>query len=146
MSVHLSAADLQRIRAQAERAYPHECCGLLVGRATGNGDLYVTEVHPSDNVTESDPAKGFEVDPRLRFKLMRDAEARGDGTDIVGHYHSHPDHPAEPSATDLAMVYEPDFVWLICGVTKNGAGAIGAFRPASDQRRFDTIPLVVNDD
>ena len=143
MIVHITAAGLQHIRDHAESAYPQECCGLLIGRTDNDGDILIAEVHPSENVTDTDPTRGFEVDPRLRFKLMRESEARADGTDIVGHYHSHPDHPATPSATDLAMVYETDFIWLICGVTENGADAVSAYLPASDKSRFDKVNLSI---
>lgn len=140
MTVRLPGPLSDIILAEAATAYPNECCGLLVGRWNGD-ELTITEAHPSANVTEGDPRRGFEIDPKLRFQLMRAAEARADGTDIVGHWHSHPDHPAEPSARDLAMVYEPDFVWLLLSSTAGGAGGLGAFRPAADASAFVPVDL-----
>lgn len=143
MTVRLPAGLAALIRADAAAAYPHECCGLLIGRWDDAGaELIVTEAHPSPNVTTGDPRIGFEIDPKLRFDQMRAAEARGDGTDIVGHWHSHPDHPAEPSARDLAMAYEPHFVWLLCGSDEKGAHDLGAFRPDLAAGRFDRLTLV----
>ena len=140
MVVHLPDALARRIRAHAESCYPEEACGLLTGHSDGK-DLHVTDVHDSNNVTERDPKTGFEIDPKLRFDLMRKIEARGDGTEIVGHYHSHPDHPAAPSATDLSMTYETDFVWLICGVAKDGTTELNAFKPLKDRSRFEKLTL-----
>lgn len=140
MTVRLPAGLAQLIRADAAAAYPNECCGLLIGRWDGD-TLEITEAHPSANITDGDPTRGFEIDPKLRFDLMRAAESRGDGTDIVGHWHSHPNHPAEPSARDLAMVYEPEFVWLLCTSGPDGARDLGAFRPNVAAGRFEKLAL-----
>jgi len=141
MSIRLGDDLARRIRAHAERSYPHEACGLLSGFHDKDGTVTITGVHESANVTTRDPAKGFEVDPKLRFDLMRALEAQNDGIGIIGHYHSHPDHPAEPSATDLSMVYEVDFIWLICGVTKDGATDLNAFKPRDDRSAFTPMSV-----
>ena len=94
--------------------------------------------------TSGNPAKSFEVDPKLRFDVMREAQSRNDGVDIIGHYHSHPDGPAAPSAKDLSMAYEPNMVWLICRVAPNEEVTIGAFQPCSDRSAFNTLELVIN--
>lgn len=138
--VALSKADTKRILEEAARAYPNECCGLLLGRWEDDV-LRITAVHPSANVTTGDPTRGFEIDPKLRFDLMRACERTADGTDIVGHFHSHPDTAATPSAQDLAMAYEPAFVWLICSSFEDGATDLGAFRPNADVTAFDALPL-----
>ena len=141
MRVVLAADLTQSIRDHAARAYPHDCCGLLAGHLDAD-TATITYVHPSDNVTQGDPTRGFEVDPKLRFDVMRALEAQADGTEIVGHYHSHPGHPAEPSKTDLAMVYEPAFIWLICASTSAGAQDLGAFRVNADVSGFDRLQIV----
>lgn len=140
MTVHLPDDLAQRIRKHAESCYPEEACGLLTGRRDGE-TVFITGIHESDNVTGRDRKTGFEIDPKLRFDLMRKTEAASNGTAIVGHYHSHPDHPAEPSATDLSMAFETEFVWLICGVQESGAGMINAFQPRQDASRFDPLTL-----
>lgn len=143
MIIHIDPLLADAIRHAAGISYPNECCGLLTGENHGNV-ITITGIHTSKNVTTGDPARGFEVDPKLRFDLMRMVDSSNDGTEIVGHYHSHPDHPAEPSATDLAMTYEVDFIWLICASSKaDGGGEIGAFRPKADRSAFDTMNLVI---
>ena len=141
--MHVTLADdlAEIIRKHAASTYPHECCGLLAGRLDTDA-VTITAIHPSDNVTQGDPTRGFEVDPKLRFDLMRALEAQADGTEIIGHYHSHPDHPAEPSKTDLAMVYEPAFIWLICASTSAGAQDLGAFHANADVSGFDRLKIV----
>lgn len=142
MIVHIDPLLAEAIRHAAGKSYPNECCGLLTGEARDR-NITITGIHPSDNVTGGDPARGFEVDPKLRFDLMRMIESLNDETEIIGHYHSHPDHPAEPSATDLSMAYEVDFIWLICASTRIGGGEIGAFRPKADGSAFDNLNCVV---
>lgn len=141
MSVSLSDGLADAIRAHASQCYPLEACGLLSGTRIDDKTVTVTGVHESENVTKRDPATGFEIDPKLRFDLMRAFEAQGDGTEIIGHYHSHPDHPAEPSATDLSMTYEIDFIWLICSVTTDGAVALNAFKPLADRSAFEQLNI-----
>lgn len=141
MKVVLQDRFAEIIRSHAASAYPHECCGLLAGRIEAD-TATISDVHPSDNVTRGDPKRGFEVDPKLRFDVMRALEAQDDGTEIIGHYHSHPDHPAAPSKTDLAMVYEPHFIWIICASTSDGAQDIGAFRANKDVNDFDRLEIV----
>lgn len=130
---------LKRMTDFAETAYPKECCGLLAGRETADG-LLVTRLVDSLNVSASDVRDSFEVDPKVRFDLMRALED-SDGERIIGHYHSHPDHPAQPSARDLAMTYEPEFVWLIVSVIGGQAVQTTAHRLDEDRRRFHEIPL-----
>ena len=139
----LGQAKLRDIAAEAESAYPDECCGLLVGR-TMDTEIVVTRVVPSPNLAVDDSgrprrADRFEVDPEIRLAVMRACE----GTDqaLVGHYHSHPDHPAQPSGHDLEMAQEPELVWLIIAVDKGKAGQAAAHRLDETARRFREIGL-----
>ena len=139
----LGRAKLRDIVIEAESAYPDECCGLLVGRST-DSEIIVTRIVPSPNLAVDDsggPRRSdrFEVDPEVRLAVMRACE----GTDqaLVGHYHSHPDHPAQPSDHDLEMALEPDLVWLIIAVENGKAGQATAHRLDETGRRFREIGL-----
>lgn len=144
MTVRLPAYVVSLIYEGAAASYPLESCGLLAGYWSPDGQtLAITEAHPSPNVTDGDPKRGFEVDPKLRFDVMRALQNRADGTEIVGHWHSHPDHPAEPSERDLAAAYEPDFVWLICRSTQDGASDLGAFRVNDKKDGFERLQLAI---
>ena len=113
-TIHIANADLGRIETAGETAYPDECCGLLIGHDIGDGAIEVVRVVMSDNVEPGDTRARFEIDPALLLSLQRDL--RGARDRIVGHYHSHPDHPARPSAHDARRAWQPEMVWLITSV------------------------------
>lgn len=124
----LALAHLKALTDLAEASFPLEACALLIGRR-GLADHYlVSRVEPSPNVA-SDPARRFEIDPGLRVGLMR--ELRGGDLGVIGVWHSHVNGSPEPSATDAAMIYEPDLCWLITAVDQGQALATKAFLPAA---------------
>ena len=94
MKSSLGAGVARAIRAHGEETYPHECCGALVGK-----DGEVTAAVPLANTTEEGPRRRFLVRP----SDYREAEKRAGelGAELLGFYHSHPDHPARPSQYDL---------------------------------------------
>ena len=129
----------------AETAYPKECCGLLVGTEAPDSALTISRVVASDNVHPTDGNDRFEVDPWVRFNLMRELGEIGDKPQglerIVGHYHSHPDKPAKPSAHDLACAFEPALVWIIIGVDGGTVQTVSAHKLQDDRAAFRQIPL-----
>lgn len=140
--IRLPPEGLECIRREAEKAYPYEACGLLVGRRQANGDCVVTRVVPSRNVAIDQEARKdrFEIDPRLRFDVMRACEGTAD--DIIGHYHSHPEHPAQPSAIDLSMAWDKEYVWVIAAVRAGRVEAVTAHLLDATGRTFEEIPIV----
>lgn len=135
----IGARFVDQIVQAAEKAYPDECCGLLAGTEETDGEIVVTRVALSANVSEESLRDRFEVDPKVRFDLMRELE---DGPErIVGHYHSHPDHPAQPSEHDLKMAFEPDLMWLIVGVDRGSVKEIRAHRIDKRSAKFCEIPV-----
>ncbi|MHA1597421.1 MAG: Mov34/MPN/PAD-1 family protein [Alphaproteobacteria bacterium] len=141
--IAIPAAILKQIEKAAEDAYPEECCGLLTGIRTPDGDVAVSRVATSPNVATANRQQRFEVDPVVRFELMRDLG--GDGGDgpetIIGHYHSHPDHPARPSAHDLKMAFETDLIWLIVAVEAGRATDNAAWAVNGDADGFDAVGI-----
>src|ERR1700716_3502152 len=101
------------IRPQGEETYPHECCGALVGR----GDD-VIDIVALPNTTEEGPRRRFLVRPTD----YREAERRASelGAELLGFYHSHPDHPARPSQYDLDHAW-PTFAYIIAAVAQGAA-------------------------
>jgi proteasome lid subunit RPN8/RPN11 len=81
------------------------------------------------------------VDPQTRFDLER--ELRGAEEAVIGHYHSHPDHPAEPSATDLAKAFEPSLIWIIAGIEAGETTQLNAFRLTGDA--FEPLAVEIVD-
>ncbi len=124
-AIRIPETLLASITRAAEAAYPMECCGLLAGRENSAGEVLVNKVAPSPNVTEADTRDSFLVDAKIQFDLMR--ELNGGPDRIVGHYHSHPDHPARPSERDRQSVFYPDHVWVIVAVDGGRAGRVAAY-------------------
>jgi len=144
--IRIVAAELARLVAAAEAAYPDECCGLLAGHADGAGParaITVTAVYPSRNLA-AEPRRHFEIDPALRLRLQR--ELRGGSDQVVGLYHSHPDGRAQPSPTDLDRAWEADLAWLVTAV--QGGRAILTAAHVLDIAvtvSFRHVPLVTTD-
>lgn len=127
-NLHIEAADLRSLEELAEAAWPLEACALLEGTRDGGPAAFtvtVTRVHPAGNVAER-PAREFEADPRVLFRLHRDL--RDGPTELVGVWHSHPDGSAELSATDRARAWDSALVWLLTPVIDRRAAATSAFR------------------
>jgi proteasome lid subunit RPN8/RPN11 len=119
----VTAAVNQEIRRHGEETYPHECCGALVGT---NGRTTATVALP--NTTEEGPRRRFMVRPSdYRLAEQRAQELGGD---LLGFYHSHPDHPARPSQYDLDHAW-PTFAYIIVAV-KGDHDEAGS-RPRSDE-------------
>jgi proteasome lid subunit RPN8/RPN11 len=135
----LSGAHLASIERATEAAYPAEACGLIVGLQDATGHWHVAEVIESANILANERADRFEVDPQVRIDTER--RLRGSDHSLIGHYHSHPDHPAEPSATDREMAYEPNLIWLITSVAEGKAGDTRAFMVNPDRTDFEAIGL-----
>jgi len=131
------------IREDAQKAYPAEACGLITGRITDDGYARVHRVVAADNILASAHSDRFEVDPATRIRVEK--EIRGSDEILIGHYHSHPDHPALPSETDLQKAYEPNLIWVIAGVTSGSAKEIKAHRLDDDASGFSEIDLVIED-
>lgn len=82
----------------AKKAYPNECCGILVGKKSERGDIEVTEIRKAENLFQGQKSVHFQIDPLFIYRLEQELEVRG--LEIVGIYHSHPDCPAILSKED----------------------------------------------
>src|SRR5947199_262945 len=111
-ALHVSEAVASDIRRHGEDTYPHECCGALVGR---EGRVAAAVALP--NTTEEGPRRRFLVRPS--DYLLAERRARELGGELLGFYHSHPDHPARPSQYDLDHAW-PTFAYIIVAVDGPG--------------------------
>lgn len=141
MIVVAGGALINQITAAAAHAYPEECCGLLVGQRGGEA-VHITQVVESPNIA-TNRWRRFEVDPALRLAMMR--RLRGTAEEIVGHYHSHPDGPPQPSGHDAAMAFETQLIWLVVAVVRGVAGRPGAFLYDRNAGCFRNLALQVAD-
>ena len=134
----LSAGVADAIRAHGRETYPHECCGALVGRGR-----VVEAAHPLPNTTEEGPRRRFLVRPEDYREAERHAARRG--ADLLGFYHSHPDHPARPSQYDLDHAW-PVFSYVIVSVAAGAPGPLTSWRLRDDRSAFDAEPLERSDE
>jgi proteasome lid subunit RPN8/RPN11 len=122
----ITRRHLAAVERHAAAAYPEECCGFLLGRAGAGGDgVLVERVLPARNEHPESPGCRFLIAPETVLAARR--EARGVSLEVVGYYHSHPDHPAEPSEHDLADAW-PNVSYLIVPVADGVPGAARSWR------------------
>ena len=120
----MGSCDFDEIRRHGEETYPHECCGVLLGRMDGNVRSVSSVVRCGNTRTDS-PQNRYHIDPRELIRIQRQGRERGE--DIVGFYHSHPDHPARWSPTDLAEAHWFGCSYVITCVEKGKAVATNSF-------------------
>jgi proteasome lid subunit RPN8/RPN11 len=112
------------LRRHGEETYPHECCGVLLGQMDG-GERVVTSVARCSNTREDSPHNRYFIDPRELIRVQREGRDRGE--DIVGFYHSHPDHPPRWSPTDLQEAHWIGCSYVITSVEKGKAAITNSF-------------------
>ena len=124
MTLHITTRDYQALQHHAEDAYPDECCGALVGELVA-GERHVHGVIPCHNIQAGDAHKRYEIDPAELVRVQR--EARESGMEIVGFYHSHPDHPAQPSPSDIDHAHWIGCSYVITSVNQGRASETRSF-------------------
>ncbi len=112
------------LRTHGELAYPEECCGVLLGRPDSDGWAVIEAVR-AQNIRRDSPQNRYEIAPAALIRIIREASARE--LEVAGFYHSHPDHPAMWSATDLADAHWLGYSYLITQVEVGRALATNAF-------------------
>ena len=153
MAIQLNKEQLDSIRSHGAKAYPNECCGMLLGRAEGDAKE-VSEVVPLRNLRHDsaraqellpleDPGheserNRFLIDPQEQVRVEKSARQRG--LDVLGYYHSHPDHPARPSNYDREHAW-PWYSYIILSVERGEAVEITSWVLSEDRAHFDPEPL-----
>lgn len=124
----------------ARQAYPRECCGILLGRDDGDGQRVVSIAMACENAYEGEQADRFLIDPR--DQIAADRRARGEGLDVVGFFHSHPDHGVYFSATDLKNSW-PWYSNIVISIQQGEFAGAGAFRADEAQSAASPEELVI---
>lgn len=143
--LRISQGHLSSIRRSAEKWYPKECCGVLLGKLV-EGERIVSEIVSCTNIAEGDQRARYHIDPAELIDIQK--RARDAGLDIIGFFHSHPDHPAVASKTDLREALWFANSYLIVEVTKGRAGEIGSFvlcGTDEQDKRFDPEQISISD-
>ncbi|HEY3971599.1 MAG TPA: M67 family metallopeptidase [Candidatus Sulfotelmatobacter sp.] len=139
----LSRKDYDALRKHGEETYPYECCGILLGHIDDEGTRVTTSIERAHNTRTDSPRNRYNIDPRDQIRIQREARQRGE--DVIGYYHSHPDHPAHWSITDLAEAHWPGLSYVITSVEKGKAALTNSFEldSSDESRRFldETIEI-----
>ncbi len=132
--ITVSVNQLEAMRTHGQLDYPHECCGLLIGRFAGNGKI-VSEVFAISNAREEEHKRNrFLIRPE---ELLRgERHARTEGLGVVGFYHSHPDSRAVPSQYDLEHAW-PTYSYVIVSVREGHADELYSWEMKPDRSQFN---------
>jgi proteasome lid subunit RPN8/RPN11 len=133
--LHISKDARAVIEAAVEVGYPLETCGLLIGQVKEE-IVDVTEAAQARNLNYERPGDRYELDPKAT--LTADRAARERGLAIVGVWHSHPDHPAQPSETDRTAAWE-GWSYIILSVTRDGVQDVRSWRLNGEQFEEEEI-------
>jgi proteasome lid subunit RPN8/RPN11 len=126
----LPQALYDQLRQHGESTYPQESCGILLGRTDCPAGREVTAALPAANASPR-PHHHYEI--AALDLIHAEREARDQSLEILGFYHSHPDHPAEPSPTDLAEGHGLGCSYLITSIQSGHAQATHAFQLAGNR-------------
>ena len=142
--LHLTRAVYDQIRAHGERTYPNECCGVLLGHSALEG--WNVEAAVAAGNTRTDSAHNrYQIAPLELVKIEREASRQG--LNIAGFYHSHPDHPAQWSPTDLAEAHWLGCSYVITAVAKGQATVTNSFLLAGrteEEKHFEQETIEVD--
>jgi proteasome lid subunit RPN8/RPN11 len=155
--LRIEYADYEALRAHGEETYPNECCGVLLGKSiSGEGDSapvvngaaavnMVQQIVRAGNTRTDSAHNRYNIAPQELVKIQR--QARGMGLDIVGFYHSHPDHPAQWSKTDIAEAHWLGCSYIITSIEQGKAATTNSFLlrgTGEDDKKFEDEAIQID--
>lgn len=137
MALTIPSSLHNQLRQHGEETYPHECCGVLTGEIDEEGRKIVQAIVRCGNMRTDSPANRYHISPAELVRIQRRAALAG--RDIVGFYHSHPDHPAQWYATDLAEAHWTGCSYVITSVEQGRAVLTNSFEllGQEENKRFE---------
>lgn len=139
MELAISEEHLSQIAQHCQSAYPHEACGILLG-LVANGTRTVIDVMPTGNAhDEADQHNRYLIPPEALLESELQAEEQG--LEVIGYFHSHPDHPARPSEFDREQAW-PWYSYLIVSVLSGSPAAERSWRLREDRSSFDEETVI----
>ena len=141
--LHISHSDYTALRAHGEETYPYECCGVLLGNATPEGNR-VRQIVRAGNTRTDRAHDRYHIAPEELIRIQR--QARGLSLDIVGFYQSHPDHPARWSQTNLAEAHWVGCSYIITAIEQGKAAITNSFflsGTSEEDKKFLDEPIEI---
>jgi proteasome lid subunit RPN8/RPN11 len=132
----LSRSIYESVRRHGEETYPYECCGALVGRSAGE-IREIMQTIPTNNIRADSAHNRYQIAPQDLIRIQRNASEQG--LDIIGFYHSHPDHAARWSSTDFAEAHWLGCSYVITSIVQGKADETNSFLLAGtteDDKQF----------
>jgi len=140
----LSSELEKRIRTDGETAYPNECCGVLIGEVDNGGGKTVKSTLTIDNARDDgEQYHRFLITPE--DMLRAEQTARSMKLDVIGFYHSHPDHPSAPSGYDKDHAL-PFYSYVIVSVDKGKAQVLTSWELTDDRTDFIQEEIITEED
>jgi proteasome lid subunit RPN8/RPN11 len=149
--LRIEYANYEALRAHGEETYPNECCGVLLGKSVageGSGVTatnHVREIVRAGNTRTDSAHNRYQIAPQELVKIQR--QARDSGLDIVGFYHSHPDHPAQWSKTDFAEAHWLGCSYIITSIEQGKAVTTNSFLlsgTGEDNKKFEDEAIQID--
>ena len=143
MALAIRKSEWEQLRRHGEETYPHECCGVLLGQISDDGVKQVQAIVRCKNQRFDSLHNRYGIDPRELVRIQREARERDQ--DILGFYHSHPDHPARWSETDLAEAHWTGCSYIITSVINGRAAETNSFNLGGEEnsKRFEDEEIEV---
>jgi len=136
--VKIRPSAMEAIKAHGAEGYPDEICGVMLGTQP---EHVVTEVRRARNMIVERSRDRYEIDPRDHIRIQREADSKG--LDILGYYHSHPDHPAQASRFDTERAWS-GYVYVIVSIAAGKPVDANAFVAEEDGGPFRPEPLEIS--
>jgi len=138
--ITIPASLLRRVYDHTEASYPHECCGLMIGAIGENKEVHAFRTCKNLNTERAHDR--YDMDPLDMLRVEREFE--NSPWDIIGIYHSHPDHPSRPSQTDTDRAW-PAYSYVIISVQKGTVATAQSWVLNEGERKFYEEPLITGD-
>jgi proteasome lid subunit RPN8/RPN11 len=140
--LRISKADYDLIRWEAERRYPHESCGIILGSLV-EGERTVTMTVPCENTRRDSPGDRYKIHPEQLVAGLKLARSRQET--VLGFYHSHPDHPSQYSSTDLTEAHWFGCSYVITSVERGHAATTDSYMlvACEEQKKFQREEIEV---
>jgi proteasome lid subunit RPN8/RPN11 len=138
-------AEYEALRAHGQETYPNECCGVLLGKHVAGEGNHVQQIVRAGNTLTDSAHNRYNIAPQELIKIQR--QARGLGLDIIGFYHSHPDHPAQWSNTDFAEAHWLGCSYVITSVEQGKAQLTNSFLltgTGEDDKQFEDEAIQID--
>jgi proteasome lid subunit RPN8/RPN11 len=133
ITLSINEREIKKIKIHGEKAYPEECCGVLIGEKEGEEDSFVLEARAMVNTNEGTRERRYNIDPVDLMKIDKEVEEKG--FELLGIYHSHPNHPSQPSKFDLEYAW-PNFSYIILSVKGGKSDLLTSWKLKSDRSEF----------